>query len=350
MSKTKRILLSFALLLYGVFFGEVFLRLFSPVPMLPRYVKSTPYGIRGNSENKTYRHKTAEYNIEIRTNSKGIRSYNEIPYEKPASTKRIVLLGDSFAMGYGVNLEDTFSQRMLEYLRAELDTPLELINLATSGHGNGEELIVLREEGLKYEPDLVLLSWHPTDLDDNIRSGLFAIDNGELVQTSQEYLPAMKTRERLMNIPGYEFLIAHSQVYTLVREEAAKVIKRLLVSSPKKSAEKTKAAPTAPTWTKEDLSLAILNEIYEECETRNANFLVLDVPERLSRTSFQSRFPKSNTELPYPVFSPLSSFSNVEGNPKLYWEKSHGHFTPLGCDLVGQGLAKTILSEGLLGD
>ena len=106
---TKRIVFH---IMYGVVACELFLRLFSPVPLTPLGWRVTSYGLRGNEIDRSYRHTTPEYCINIRTNSKGIRADREITYEKTDGVKRIFLLGDSFAMGYGVNLEDTFSSQI----------------------------------------------------------------------------------------------------------------------------------------------------------------------------------------------------------------------------------------------
>jgi len=85
---------------YVLVAGEFFMRIFAPQAMLPRYVCATDYGIRGNEPNRSYWHTTPDYRVNIRTNAKGIRAHGEIPYEKPEGVKRIVLLGDSFGMGY----------------------------------------------------------------------------------------------------------------------------------------------------------------------------------------------------------------------------------------------------------
>ena len=69
--------------LWSLFVAEMFLRIFAPVPMLPRYIRASDYGIRDNVPNATYEHNTPDYTITIRTNSKGIRADREIPYTKP---------------------------------------------------------------------------------------------------------------------------------------------------------------------------------------------------------------------------------------------------------------------------
>ncbi len=48
------------------------------------------------------------------------------------------------------------------------------------------------------------------------------------------------------------------------------------------------------------------------------------------------------------ICNPMADFKEHHGE-RLYWEKEHGHFTPLGCKVVGESLARTVLESGLLG-
>src|SRR5262249_46028448 len=161
---------------YTVIAAELYLRHVAPVPILPRYVIASSYGIRVNQPNNVYYQITPECYVRMETNSKGIRSSREIPYEKPAAVKGIVALGDSFGRGYEVEQEQMFLTQMEQALN-KAGVRCEVVNLSVSGHGNAEELIALREEGLKYDPDLVLICWGSTDLDDNTRSALYRLDN-----------------------------------------------------------------------------------------------------------------------------------------------------------------------------
>ncbi|MGB5283615.1 MAG: hypothetical protein WBN29_03840, partial [Polyangiales bacterium] len=202
----------------------MFVRIYAPVPMLPRYIASAEYGVRMNMPNQSYAHTTPDYKITIQTNSKGIRSDVEIPYEKPPGKKRIVSLGDSFLMGYGAHPGEMLLNVMIERLRAA-GQDVELVNLAVSGFGNAEELVALQAEGMKYEPDLVLIGWHDTDLDDNVRSGLFELRDGELVRAAETFLPAVKSREALFRIPLYRFVAGNSQLYNWFRDKVGEAVK-----------------------------------------------------------------------------------------------------------------------------
>ena len=91
-------------------------------------------------------------------NSKGLRDA-EHPYAKPDGVKRILVLGDSFAWGYGVADHETFSA-VLEELLANRDAPRwEVINTGVSGWSTDQQYLFLREEGMKYDPDIVLLAF-----------------------------------------------------------------------------------------------------------------------------------------------------------------------------------------------
>ena len=57
---------------WTVFAAEFFLRIFVPEPRLPRYVEAAEYGIRRNMGDQEYWHRTADYQVHFRTNSKGL--------------------------------------------------------------------------------------------------------------------------------------------------------------------------------------------------------------------------------------------------------------------------------------
>ncbi len=338
---------------YAVAAAEVFLRLLAPQLMLPRYVCATDYGVRGNVPNGDYWHKAPEYRINIRTNSKGIRADREIPYEKPPGVRRIMLLGDSFGMGYGVNLEDAFLTRLVAFLQAA-GVQCEDVNLSVSGFGTAEELVTLEEEGFRYQPDVVVVQWQRTDLEDNVRSNLYGLEDGRLVRKNKTYLPAVKSRELVSSFGAVRWLAIHSHLYCCLREEAAQFAKfKFLPAWRRLTNVRPKAGPRSavgqPDGYPERLALALLAEMQQQCRWHGAELLILDIPSRLSRTEFRSTFPTEHLSdgMQFHRYNPIADFGQYYGQ-KLYWEKEHGHFTPLGCRIVGEGLGRTILENGLL--
>ena len=96
--------------------------------------------------------------IPVDINSHGLRG-PETTYEKPAGTFRILNLGDSVAMGWGVREEDTYGRRLEQRLNEQGAGAqhYEVINAGVPGWNLENALAYLQAEGLKYEPDLVLL-------------------------------------------------------------------------------------------------------------------------------------------------------------------------------------------------
>jgi GDSL-like lipase/acylhydrolase family protein len=96
--------------------------------------------------------------ISVDINSHGLRG-PETPYAKPPGTFRILNLGDSVAMGWGTREEDTYGQQLEQLLNGQGNDNrrYEVINAGVPGWNVENELAYLQAEGLKYEPDLILL-------------------------------------------------------------------------------------------------------------------------------------------------------------------------------------------------
>src|SRR5262249_42346881 len=128
--------------------------------------------VRGwrNTPGAKGRYITEEYNNELEYNSHGIRG-PERPYEKPAGTFRIVLLGDSYIEGYMVPLQERVSEVLERLLNAEsTGTHYEVIALGTAGYSSDQELLWLEQEGLRYHPDVVVNMFYANDVWYNAQS------------------------------------------------------------------------------------------------------------------------------------------------------------------------------------
>jgi lysophospholipase L1-like esterase len=103
---------------------------------------------------------TREGRSYVRISSQGLRDV-EHNLTEPEGSFRILVLGDSYAEGLQVELEQTFwrvAQRRVITDFPSLPRHLEFINFGVSGYGTAQELIALREYGWTYKPDLVLLT------------------------------------------------------------------------------------------------------------------------------------------------------------------------------------------------
>ncbi len=155
----RRLAASAALLLFGLALGllaaEVAVRLLAPAP-----------GQRSGYAPVNTRRRWGGP-----TNSRGYRD-EERSLAKSPDTHRIVSLGDSFAWGAGVEFEDAYPQRLERMLRRRRHERWEVVNLARPGMNTVEEAAQLADEGLGYDPELVLLGYCLNDSEDETAAEL----------------------------------------------------------------------------------------------------------------------------------------------------------------------------------
>lgn len=345
--RLKPIAQAAAFAVYAVLFGEAFLRLFDPQPILPRYVTAAPWGVRMNTPNSVYRQWTPEVDVQVRINGQGLRADREYPEKKPPNVCRVALLGDSYFIGFESSFEDSFAQRLEDHMR-KAGLAVEVLNFAVSGHGTAEELLTFDSYARTFAPDLVVAEWHRSDWQDNVRSGLFQVKDGRLQRLAATYLPATKIQAIFLGSPAYRWMAENSQFYNAMRDSTARLVKRLLVavrgqSQPDDADGDNDAA--SPAATQVDLSIALVRELRLHVEEANARFIMVDVPRRLSRQKFESSFVQLPASLiDDPAFiSPVSAFEAAAGpGTKLYTEQGNFHLTALGNRLLADLVAEKI--------
>lgn len=139
---TKNILLLIASLSVSFFVGELVFRIITP--------KSPP----GTTYGKV-----------IKKNTDGFRD-RDFVIPKSQETYRILVLGDSFTWGVGVDVEETVPKQLEKRLSKEFPRKnIEVINAAIPGYNTVEELLLLKGRGLKYEPNMLILLYNLNDID-----------------------------------------------------------------------------------------------------------------------------------------------------------------------------------------
>ncbi|OGL54617.1 MAG: hypothetical protein A3G31_12105 [Candidatus Schekmanbacteria bacterium RIFCSPLOWO2_12_FULL_38_15] len=99
------------------------------------------------------------YIAKAETNSLGFRDYEY--GGKKGNTFRILVLGDSFTFGAGVEFEDTFVKQLESILGEKNDgKKYEVINAGVMGYGTDQEYYYLKEWGFKLKPDLVIVAFY----------------------------------------------------------------------------------------------------------------------------------------------------------------------------------------------
>ena len=100
----------------------------------------------------------------VTINSHGMRN-PEVPLKKPAGTKRIALLGDSFASNLPVPQADVFTEVMDRLLPEDW----EILNFGVDGYTTLQEWMQFGETVAAFEPDAVMVLFYlRNDLEDNV--------------------------------------------------------------------------------------------------------------------------------------------------------------------------------------
>jgi len=351
----RKLVTILAAAVYVLVLGEGFVRIFAPEPIVPRYVTAADYGVRMNIPGARYQHFTPDATVEYRINEAGFRADQEYSVQKPADACRVLMLGDSFMVGYEVELEDSIPHRV-QSLLADAGMDCEVINMGVSGFGTAEMLVALEHSGLDYSPDIVVFQWHGTDFQDNVRADLYRLSEDELHQTADAYLPAVNLRKALMMLPLYPFVIQHSQLYSALRETAALRVKAALAqlrapgkSAPEAAESEASAADvpaeaTAPYAVR--LAARLLERAKELANANGAQFYLLDIPYKTSTGGARStlrRFDRQALDGLAVVTTEQALNRHAAEGAQLYYENGHGHFTPLGYSIVAQEMASAIL-------
>lgn len=316
--------------------GEVALRLLAPQKILPRYVTDSGFGVKVHWPNLVTHHSTGEYRIEIRTNSLGMRADCEYSITKPPGVYRVVGVGDSFTIGYEVQVEDCYLTRVERNLR-DAGKPVEVLNLGVSGFGTAEELIMLRERGFKFDPDAVVVGYFDNDIGDNTRSQLYALlEDGVLTQRNNSYLPAVKAQDFLFSFAAYRFLAENSHLMCFVREQASEIVQ-------KRMRKKSAAAQSLTNDDEAKLTAALLDEVKRECDARGIRLYVLVIPSPDNTSNFPQAFLKSVGPANIVDMRPIQA--GPIATQVLYWQKSDGHWNPAGHKLAAEELSRRIASD-----
>lgn len=149
-----------ALMLLAVVEGGLRLLGFGPRPTMNQFDSSLGWT---KTPGASIRRRTGEFDVTLQTNSRGLREAESVGYAKAANTQRVLVVGDSFTLGYTVDRPDTITGLLGARLGAE-GRNVEVLNGGTEGYSTDQEVLWLAREGAKYAPDVVILQMYENDI------------------------------------------------------------------------------------------------------------------------------------------------------------------------------------------
>ena len=192
----------------------------------------------------------------LHTNAERLRQADDIPVEKAAGEKRVLVLGSSFTAGIGVGDEDTFVQLLQAAARRKYPSRKTVfMNAAVPGVGTVHAVTYLHYRGEALNPDFVLLVIGPNDVDANLGTGgwkPFVIPSSGPIQWTGEpapKFPGTEMRVLLRKIPFYDFVLISLASFGMGTHAGARDHR-----GARRSQKTGRGGTKAPTRTRRDLA------------------------------------------------------------------------------------------------
>ncbi|MBN2031315.1 hypothetical protein JW824_13865 [bacterium] len=185
-------------------------------------------------ENKPGGYSTID-GVENRINLQGFRDreYNMI---KPQDIFRIIVLGDSITYGLGVSWDETYPkiiEQLLNKRSTDSDQRYEVINFGVNGYNTVQEVEHLRINGVKYDPDMVLVGYNLNDVGNYSRE--------------MPYFNTWRNKswrfEETLKEQFVSFILQHSELAFMIKYRTLQVRLNHWLASKKETDELKKARP-----------------------------------------------------------------------------------------------------------
>ena len=227
----------------------------------------------------------------VRVNAQGFRGA-DFARTKGAGTRRILLLGDSFGFGVGVDEPHTVAARLHDLVNADAELTrghhVDVLNLSISGYSTDQEILTFESDGAPLDPEVVILLMCDNDFDGNMEGFAygryykprFLLEKGalRLVDT-----PAPRAERRR---PARTWLFDHSAfqaaLVSWVDRPRLRRVARFLAPG---EASRSSGSP-------EELMVALLEKLNREVANVGASLVVFNTGHRGEKTPlFQSIRP-----------------------------------------------------------
>lgn len=305
---------------------------------------------------KTAEHGPGKPVPKIEINSLGLRD-DETTVEKPAGKKRILMLGDSFTFGFLVDQKKNFPY----FLEKKLDQ--EVLNFGVIGYTLDQEYLLLREKGLSFKPDVVIVNVFSGNDATEFRIHDLAYDKNGKLEKVKDRLHFITEehelrRKRFDNLPrSYFITFLTGRVGILLQQLRFPVNNPRLLWSNYLPKDHPWGDPKIDEYF--ELVKKFLREIKKLNDANGIKTLITIIPSDFEVADhYQSKYPsflfsegKLDLDHPreeildlaaeMPIYDLIEDFKKYdsEKNP-LYFKEKDSHFTPRGHEVMAELLQK----------
>ncbi|NIO19904.1 MAG: hypothetical protein GTN76_03980 [Candidatus Aenigmarchaeota archaeon] len=272
------------------------------------------------------------------------KSSHETYYtNKSENTFRIAVLGDSFTAGEVLDVDEMFTTKLEKKLNERLNTKnFEVYGFGVPGYNTIQELVVLKEIAMNYQPDFVILQFYCDDINPvriwvrGLRGQQFYIDPVDFIVIEDYIVPVSIP----LPIETNKFLVRHSYFYRFILNSVYIINKGF-----------------GEEWVEEretglKNSLESMREMKEIAEKNNIPFLILYTPgsfgvQACGHFREISNFSK---EIGVPYVDIYELTKDYDGrelqNPKE--DPSSPHYGDMGNEIIAESLYKEMVEKNLV--
>lgn len=343
------------------------------------YLKSIPHTTIKYYDNDIYGHAlvpnqsamfvapSKEYKSEVSVNSHGWPDV-EHTYEKPNGVIRELIIGDSFVE----NFQLPYESRFFRQLQNKLGEKNEVLATGRGNTGTGPQYLILKNYGLKYDPNIVIhMFFEGNDVKNNSQKlqndpylPYFTIDeNGNLKQLEHTKKSARKMarlKDFLLNFRTIKLalsirqnIIENKQKHSLDYptdyhvydknylpefEEAWKITKKIILETKAEVEKKGAKYVLVAIPASEQIDIKKQNEIYKTYSNIDPNEIDFEKPDKIMTEFCQENSIECHIMSPY-----FKKYLTDNSNKELYFFKD-GHWNTEGTNLVTDFLYEKVLT------
>jgi hypothetical protein len=198
--------------------GEILIGVFSPSEyMYPRYEYSPEYGLIPFANAVMTHGVPRKYEFKYTVNA--MRARGDVVTPGASGLPAVVVLGDSYTFGMGVNDGEEYPTVM----RRELEGRADVVNLGAAGWGLTQEIRRYYERGVEYDPRIVILQFCANDPDDNLANRVTLVEDGEF-----KFVDSQNSFNGVKRNLSRSFL-QRTQLYNFFRTRASMLVMRKVV-------------------------------------------------------------------------------------------------------------------------
>ncbi|MCZ6594937.1 MAG: hypothetical protein O6943_08485 [Bacteroidetes bacterium] len=306
-----------------------------------------------------------EYKVEYAINEHGFRDKKEHSIPKPKGTIRVLLVGDSFTFGQGVDYEQAWPVIAEKWFEEHDMRQIELVKAGIQGMDTRSEFLLIKELLEEYECDVIVIGFLVNDLYANSLYRIEQIGEKSIFNNSDSSGVAAenKTEEdhwlkTMRNVFVRNDRKSNFHLFTLAKRLAIAsenlYCKLYLLSS---SAEYlTVPLPQGP---KQKLKITeiLFKRIADYCQSKGKKLIVFSMPQQFQVLYLQQSFNSECIDVHYydRHFSNmanqetfiwvaiLNAFINNNTEHENMFYRLDGHFTPTGNEFVAENFLLKVL-------